>query len=113
MPSSLRDSTDLLQPLALNNGANVARRQLVTTVPTANGGTHKKHHCPWTLHEVMRLVEGVAHCGVGKWTNIKKLAFSSIGYKTTIDLKVKFSPRRFTFLHFFLKKMFSLLYFFS
>jgi hypothetical protein len=88
-----------LQPLAPNNGANVARKQLVATIPIANGGTRKKHHYPWTIHEVMTLVEGVADCGAGKWTNIKKLAFSSIGYKATIDLNVDFSPRRLTFLH--------------
>jgi prepilin signal peptidase PulO-like enzyme (type II secretory pathway) len=61
----------------------------------------------------MTMVEGVAHCGGGKWTNIKKLIFSSIGYRTIIDLKVNFSPRRLTFLHYYFFIVFSLLYFFS
>jgi hypothetical protein len=64
-----------LQPPAPNNGANVVGEQLVVTVPIANGGTCRKHHCPWTLHEVMRLVEGVTHCGGGKCDDIKSWRF--------------------------------------
>jgi hypothetical protein len=37
----------------------------------------------------MTLVEGVARCGGGKWADIKKLAFSSVGYRTAVDLKDK------------------------
>jgi hypothetical protein len=44
----------------------------------------------------MTLVEGVAHCGGGKWVDIKKLAFSSIGYRTAVDLKVNFCLARHT-----------------
>lgn len=62
--------------------------QPVATVPTANGGTRRKHHRPWTLREVMTLVEGVARCGGGKWADIKKLAFAAVGYRTAVDLKV-------------------------
>ncbi|CAK9877210.1 unnamed protein product [Sphagnum jensenii] len=91
LPVPSRDSADLLQPLASDiGGAGPAGEQLVAApVPTANGGTRRKHHRPWTLHEVMTLVEGVAHCGGGKWADIKKLAFSSIGYRTAVDLKDK------------------------
>ncbi|KAH8963082.1 hypothetical protein BDL97_05G134100 [Sphagnum fallax] len=91
LPVPSRDSADLLQPLASDiGGAGPAGEQLVAApVPTANGGTRRKHHHPWTLHEVMTLVEGVAHCGGGKWADIKKLAFSSIGYRTAVDLKDK------------------------
>jgi len=98
LPVPSRDSADLLQPLASDIGvAGPAGEQLVTApVPTANGGTQRKHHRPWTLHEVMTLVEGVAHCGGGKWADIKKLAFSSIGYRTAVDLKVNFSLARHT-----------------
>ncbi|KAL3678352.1 hypothetical protein R1sor_021308 [Riccia sorocarpa] len=63
--------------------------QAVVTVPTANGGTRRKHHRPWTLREVLTLVEGVARCGGGKWADIKKLAFSSVSYRTAVDLKDK------------------------
>lgn len=65
--------------------------QAVVTVPTANGGTRRKHHRPWTLREVVTLVEGVARCGGGKWADIKKLAFSAVGYRTAVDLKVRSS----------------------
>ncbi|CAM6027138.1 unnamed protein product [Sphagnum balticum] len=76
--------------LQILGGAGPAGEQLVAApVPTANGGTRRKHHRPWTLREVMTLVEGVAHCGGGKWADIKKLAFSSIGYRTAVDLKDK------------------------
>jgi hypothetical protein len=91
LPVPSRDCADLLQPLASDiGGAGPAGEQLVAApVPTANGGTRRKHHHPWSLHEVMTLVEGVAHCGGGKWVDIKKLAFSSIGYRTAVDLKDK------------------------
>ncbi|CAK9235149.1 unnamed protein product [Sphagnum troendelagicum] len=89
LPLSSGHSADLLQPLAPDNGADAAGEQLVATVPTANGGTRRKHHRPWTLREVMTLVEGVARCGGGKWADIKKLAFSSVGYRTAVDLKDK------------------------
>ncbi len=75
LPSSSGDSTNLLQPLTLDNGADVAGKQLVAIVPPTNGGTHQKHHCPWTLHEITTLVESVAHYGRGKWANIKSWLF--------------------------------------
>ena len=56
---------------------------------TANGGLRRTHHRPWTLREVLTLVEGVARCGGGKWADIKKLAFASIGDRTAVDLKVR------------------------
>eukprot|EP01018_Ginkgo_biloba_P003203 Gb_21033 [translate_table: standard] len=61
----------------------------VATVPTAKGGIRRKHHRPWTLRDVMKLVEGVSHCGVGKWADIKRVAFSSSAYRTSVDLKDK------------------------
>eukprot|EP00249_Psilotum_nudum_P020368 c27672_g1_i2 orf=374-2428(+) len=61
----------------------------VEIVQTPKGGLRRKHHRPWTIREVMKLVEGVARCGVGKWAEIKKLAFSSSVYRTSVDLKDK------------------------
>lgn len=63
--------------------------EYVPTVPTAKGGIRRKHHRPWTLRDVMKLVEGVSRCGVGKWADIKKVAFSSSAYRTSVDLKDK------------------------
>lgn len=61
----------------------------VEIVPTPKGGMRRKHHRPWTIREVMKLVEGVSQCGVGKWAEIKKLAFSNSVYRTSVDLKDK------------------------
>jgi hypothetical protein len=81
------DDSPLLQALPLDSRPE--NDQPIATVPTANGGTRRKHHRPWTLREVMTLVEGVARCGGGKWADIKKLAFANVGYRTAVDLKDK------------------------
>jgi hypothetical protein len=85
------DPSSVLQPLPLDSRPE--NEQPIATVPTANGGTRRKHHRPWTLREVMTLVEGVARCGGGKWADIKKLAFSNVGYRTAVDLKVSLLSR--------------------
>ncbi|XP_068662706.1 uncharacterized protein [Aristolochia californica] len=61
----------------------------VVTVPTANGGTRRKHHRAWSLSEVVKLVEGVSRYGAGRWSEIKRLAFASYSYRTSVDLKDK------------------------
>ncbi|KAL6635218.1 hypothetical protein ACP70R_027889 [Stipagrostis hirtigluma subsp. patula] len=49
----------------------------------------RMHHRAWTLCEVMKLVDGVARFGAGKWSEIRKLAFASYSYRTSVDLKDK------------------------
>ncbi|KAL3639789.1 hypothetical protein CASFOL_014757 [Castilleja foliolosa] len=63
----------------------------VVNVPTTttNGGMRRKHHRPWTLNEVVKLVEGVAKFGAGRWSEIKRVAFASYSYRTSVDLKDK------------------------
>ncbi|XWS16183.1 hypothetical protein CRYUN_Cryun34aG0063100 [Craigia yunnanensis] len=61
----------------------------VVTVLTAKGGTRRKHHRAWTLSEVMKLVEGVSKYGAGRWCEIRRLAFASYSYRTSVDLKDK------------------------
>lgn len=61
-----------------------------SVVPTSKGGVRRKHHRAWTLVEVIKLVEGVSKCGAGRWSEIKKLSFSSYSYRTSVDLKVHF-----------------------
>ncbi|CAI9753735.1 unnamed protein product [Fraxinus pennsylvanica] len=61
----------------------------VVTMPAANGRMRRKHHRPWTLSEVVKLVEGVAKYGAGRWSEIKRLAFASYSYRTSVDLKDK------------------------
>lgn len=60
----------------------------VVTVPTGKGGMRRKHHRAWTLSEVTKLVEGVSRYGAGRWSEIKRLAFASYSYRTSVDLKV-------------------------
>lgn len=48
----------------------------------------RKHQRMWTLSEVMKLIDGISQFGVGKWTDIKRLLFSSSAHRTPIDLRV-------------------------
>ncbi|KAH9308642.1 hypothetical protein KI387_036553, partial [Taxus chinensis] len=87
-PLLLQDATD--KPYASQYlNSHLLDEEYVPTVPTAKGGVRRKHHRPWTLRDVMKLVEGVSRCGVGKWADIKKVAFSSSVYRTSVDLKDK------------------------
>ncbi|XP_058084239.1 uncharacterized protein LOC131231899 isoform X2 [Magnolia sinica] len=56
---------------------------------TEKSGMRRKHHRLWNLSEVMKLVEGVSRYGVGRWTDIKRLLFSSSAHRTSVDLKDK------------------------
>ncbi|CAH2058957.1 unnamed protein product [Thlaspi arvense] len=49
----------------------------------------RKHQRMWTVEEVVNLVDGVSHFGVGKWTDIKKLFFRSASHRTPIDIRDK------------------------
>ncbi|KAK4741881.1 hypothetical protein SAY87_025469 [Trapa incisa] len=55
------------------------------------GNRRRKHHIPWTQSEVMKLIEGISHLGVGRWSKIKKLLFPSSKHRTSVDLKVGLS----------------------
>ncbi|PIA27711.1 hypothetical protein AQUCO_07600106v1 [Aquilegia coerulea] len=59
------------------------------TSPTSKYGVRRKHHRAWTLSEVIKLVEGVSKYGAGRWSEIKKVAFASYAYRTSVDLKDK------------------------
>ncbi|XP_007027366.2 PREDICTED: uncharacterized protein LOC18597982 isoform X1 [Theobroma cacao] len=49
----------------------------------------RKHQRMWTLAEVIKLVDGIAQYGVGRWTDIKRLLFASSAYRTPVDLRDK------------------------
>ncbi|KAM0938940.1 putative transcription factor MYB-HB-like family [Dioscorea sansibarensis] len=51
--------------------------------------SRRKNHRQWTLSEITKLIEGVSKCGVGKWTDIKRLSFANSTYRTSVDLKDK------------------------
>ncbi|KAI7753841.1 hypothetical protein M8C21_031995 [Ambrosia artemisiifolia] len=60
------------------------------TMPrSVTSGNQRKLHRVWTVSEVKKLLDGVAHFGVGKWTHIKKSFFSSSAHRTPVDLKDK------------------------
>ena len=59
-----------------------------TMMKSELGGNPRKHHRLWSVSEVKKLIDGVAHFGVGKWTHIKKLLFSTSVHRTPVDLKV-------------------------
>ncbi|XP_078157610.1 uncharacterized protein LOC144553356 isoform X5 [Carex rostrata] len=54
-----------------------------------SGNVRRKHHRAWTLCEVLKLVEGVARYGAGRWSEIRRLSFTSYSYRTSVDLKDK------------------------
>ncbi|XP_073289411.1 uncharacterized protein [Primulina huaijiensis] len=49
----------------------------------------RKHHRLWTISEVRKLIDGVSQFGVGSWSRIKKLFFSTSSHRTSVDLKDK------------------------
>ncbi|GKV09865.1 hypothetical protein SLEP1_g21304 [Rubroshorea leprosula] len=61
----------------------------VARLPTSKVRIRRKHHRAWTLHEVMKLVDGVSKYGAGRWSEIRRLAFASYSYRTSVDLKDK------------------------
>ncbi|KAI3925288.1 hypothetical protein MKX01_035405 [Papaver californicum] len=63
--------------------------QNVKIQSTTKGEPIRKHHRAWTLSEVTQLVEGVARFGAGRWSEIKRLGFTSCSYRTSVDLKDK------------------------
>ncbi|CAK7332269.1 unnamed protein product [Dovyalis caffra] len=58
------------------------------TSSTQRGRKLKRDHRRWTLGEVRKLIIGVTEHGVGKWTHIKRLMFSS-SHRTSVNLKDK------------------------
>ncbi|KAL5728636.1 hypothetical protein ACHQM5_001700 [Ranunculus cassubicifolius] len=59
------------------------------TCANSKDGFRRKHHRPWSLSEVIKLVDGVSMFGAGRWSEIKKLSFSAFSYRTSVDLKDK------------------------
>ncbi|CAA7042148.1 unnamed protein product [Microthlaspi erraticum] len=49
----------------------------------------RKNQRMWTLDEVVKLVNGISHFGVGKWTDIKNLFFRYESHRTPIDIRDK------------------------
>lgn len=68
---------------------DVAIHENGDAVPTVVATVKRKHHRAWTLAEVLKLVEGVSRYGAGKWSEIRRVSFSSGSHRTSVDLKDK------------------------
>nr|QSD99718.1 MYB family transcription factor [Melilotus albus] len=49
----------------------------------------RKNQRMWTTAEVMKLIDGISEYGVGRWTDIQRILFSSEGYRTPTDVRDK------------------------
>lgn len=64
------------------------RDDCLTTENAEEVSGRRKHHRLWTITEVRKLIDGVSQYGVGRWSRIKKLFFSTSAHRTSVDLKV-------------------------
>ncbi|KAL1203764.1 Telomere repeat-binding protein 3 [Cardamine amara subsp. amara] len=79
-----------MEPEHIDSSGNSSDENNNNDMPIIQGGAlRRKHHRAWTLSEVTKLVDGVSKYGAGKWSEIKKLSFSSQSYRTSVDLKDK------------------------
>ena len=62
----------------------------VTTIKSKIRTDRRKHHRMWTIDEVVKLLDGISHFGLGKWTDIKNLFFHSSSHRTPVDIRVSF-----------------------
>ncbi|KAF5744727.1 hypothetical protein HS088_TW07G00306 [Tripterygium wilfordii] len=67
---------------------DVDKDDCVTITTNQTSRKRRSHNNYWTKSEVIRLIQGVSQCGVGRWSCIKRLLFSST-HRTPIDLKDK------------------------
>ncbi|KAK9755607.1 hypothetical protein RND81_01G037400 [Saponaria officinalis] len=56
--------------------------------PYASCFRNKKYNKQWTLDEVVKVVDGITHCGLGQWTAIQRKFFSST-CRTPTDIRDK------------------------
>ncbi|XP_075086595.1 uncharacterized protein LOC107776885 isoform X4 [Nicotiana tabacum] len=86
-----RHASNAIQVMKAHKEATVVNPKDDATVPKKfdQDGVRRKHHRLWTVSEVRKLIDGVAQYGVGRWSHIKKLYFSSSAHRTPVDLKDK------------------------
>ncbi|KAM4096173.1 hypothetical protein ACJW30_08G085200 [Castanea mollissima] len=77
------------EPHSARSQDDICGDGFITRGNTQKVSSHRKHHISWTSSEVMKLIEGVSRCGVGRWAEIKRLMFSSSSRRTPVDLKDK------------------------
>ncbi|CAH8355625.1 unnamed protein product [Eruca vesicaria subsp. sativa] len=59
------------------------------TIKSKRKSVRRKHQRMWTIDEVVKLLDGISHFGVGKWTDIKNLFFHSSSHRTPVDIRDK------------------------
>ena len=74
---------------------DISEDECIARSSTPKGSGRRKRHISWTPEEVVKLVDGVSQCGVGRWTEIKRLLFSSSSHRTSVDLKVFYNIREY------------------
>lgn len=77
------------EPSLAESQDDVSEDEFVMRSYTEKGSSHRKNHISWTAAEVMKLIEGVSQCGVGRWAEIKRQMFPSSSRRTSVDLKDK------------------------
>lgn len=82
---------DIMEPEYMDSSGDSSDDSTYNRVdrPITQSAMRRKHHRAWSLSEVKNLVEGVSKYGVGKWSVIKKLSYSSFPHRTPVDLKDK------------------------
>ncbi|XP_021288971.1 uncharacterized protein LOC110420115 isoform X3 [Herrania umbratica] len=89
----LDQSDDDEKPLELESdyelSASESEDELEKSKRSKTACDRRKHQRMWTLAEVIKLVDGIAQYGVGRWTDIKRLLFASSAYRTPVDLRDK------------------------
>lgn len=81
---------DIMEPEYMDSSGDSSDDSSYNRVdrPVTQSAMRRKHHRAWCLSEVKNLVEGVSKYGVGKWSVIKRLSYSSFPHRTPVDLKV-------------------------
>ncbi|CAN7021213.1 unnamed protein product [Brassica rapa subsp. trilocularis] len=82
---------DIMEPEYMDSSGDSSDDSTYNRVdrPITQSAMRRKHHRAWSLSEVKNLVEGVSKYGVGKWSVIKKLSYSSFPHRSPVDLKDK------------------------
>ncbi|VVA30541.1 PREDICTED: telomere repeat-binding [Prunus dulcis] len=64
----------------------ISEDESVSRINTRKGSKQTKLYTSWTSSQVMKFIEGVSQCGVGKWSEMRRLLFSSCLHRTAVDL---------------------------
>lgn len=73
-----------------NTLSSESEDDLSVTIKSKSRGDRRKHQRMWTIDEVVKLLDGISHFGLGKWTDIKNSFFHSASHRTPVDIRVSF-----------------------